>query len=146
MLNYTSYVKNVCVLWLSVNEKRLNLQRLYRVKAFNGCDLVWTYIMAFTRRCVWDESNLAKFTIIVLNVATVDAPGVIISIPWRPCMHGVYLFECSRMYYIRSLCGNGFHIGVGSSLSVRQRWAMLEAWVRGTDRLKVSRFFFLSFP
>ena len=27
-----------------------------------------------------------------LNLATVDVPGVIISLLWRPCNHGLYLF------------------------------------------------------
>ena len=55
---------------------------------------------AFTRRCVWDESNLATYRILVLNLATVDVPGVIISLLWRPCKHGLYLFGHNIIVYI----------------------------------------------
>ena len=48
-------------------------------------------LKAFTWRCVWDESNLANSNP-VLNVATVDVPGVIISLLRRPvCMDCTFL-------------------------------------------------------
>lgn len=36
----------------------------------------------------------------VLNIATVDVPGVIISLLRRPCKHELYLFGCNKIVYI----------------------------------------------
>ena len=57
----------------------------------------------------------------VLNVATVDVPGVIISIPWRPCKHGLYPFGCNQMYYIGLLTVMIFISAWALTLSVRQQ-------------------------
>ena len=54
---------------------------------------------AFTRRCVLDESNFATYRILVLNLATEDVPDVIISLLWRPCKHGFYLFGHNIIVY-----------------------------------------------
>ena len=44
--------------------------------------------------------NLANHRIIVLNLATVDALGVITSLLWRPCKHELYLFGRNKIVYI----------------------------------------------
>ena len=44
--------------------------------------------------------NLANHRIIVLNKATVDVPGVIISLLWRPYKHELYLFGHNKIVYI----------------------------------------------
>ena len=49
-------------------------------------------LKAFTRRCVWDSLKSSTFLNHVLNVATVDVPGVITSLLRRPCKHRLYPF------------------------------------------------------
>ena len=44
--------------------------------------------------------NLANYDKSVLNVATVDVPGVITSILWRPCKHELYPYGSSASVYL----------------------------------------------
>ena len=68
----------------------------------------------------------------VLNIATVDVPGVIISIPWRPVsMDCTILVQSNVLYW--SLYGNDFHIGVGSDVvcsTLIGSWKSLCSWNR----------------
>ena len=67
-----------------------------------------------------------KFVFTVLNIATVDVPGVIISIPKRLCRHGVHLAWCSRLRYTGLLRYDFSYRRGLLTLSVQLRWAMLE--------------------
>ena len=60
--------------------------------------------------------NLANHIIVVLNVATVDVLGVIISLLRRPCKHGLYLFGHNEIVYIGLPMVAIIHIGVGSDV------------------------------
>ena len=51
-----------------------------------------------------------------MNVATVDVPGVITSLLWKPCKHGLYLFGRSIIVYVGLLKEAIIHIGVGSDV------------------------------
>ena len=65
---------------------------------------VGTVVHTYRRRlldAVFETScNLASHRIIVLNKATVDVPGVITSLLWRPCKHELYLFGRNKIVYI----------------------------------------------
>ena len=121
---------------------------------------------AFTRRCVWDESNFATYRILVLNLATVDVPDVIISLLWRPCKHGFYLFGHNILYRSpksstsqkrnRQVCLSVFaevsatlrdgaiiHIGMGSDVVCSTKIGNVRALTRGTYNRTTSRFFYV---
>ena len=51
-----------------------------------------------------------------MNVATVDVPGVIISLLRRPCKQGLYPFGYIYIVYIGLLLVEIIHIGVGSDV------------------------------
>ncbi len=74
-------------------------------------------------------------------MATVDVPGVIISIPWRPCKHGLYHFGCNQMFYIGLLTDAVFISAWALTLSVRLRLGNARASVRGIDNRTIPRFF-----
>ena len=67
--------------------------------------------------------------------STVDVPGVIISIPWRPYRHRLYPFGMQSNVLYRSLYGNDFHIGVGSnvvcSTTIGMQEPRLVEWTTG---------------
>ena len=124
---------------------------------------------AFTRRCVWDESNFATYRILVLNLATEDVPDVIISLLWRPCKHGFYLFGHNIIVYyiglqkvvqaksgIAKFCLSVFaevsatlrdgaiiHIGMGSDVVCSTKIGNVRALTRGTYNRTTSRFFYV---
>ena len=58
----------------------------------------------------------SKFNNPVLNVATVDVPGVIISLLWRPCKHGIVPSWEQWLVYMGLLMVAIIHIGVGSDV------------------------------
>ena len=63
-----------------------------------------------------------KFIIVVSNMVNGRCPrGGIISIPWRPCKHGLYPFGCNQMYYIGLLMVMIFISAWALTLSVRQQ-------------------------
>ena len=82
------------------------------------------------------------YSIIVLNEAMEDAPGVIISIPLRPCKHELYPYGCSVSCLYGSLGGGVYHIGVGSDVVGSTMIGNARASVRGTGNRKFPRFFY----
>ena len=62
--------------------------------------IVQTYEGVYSTLCFETHWNLANGSIIVSNKATVDVPGVIISLLRRPCKHELYLFGRNRIVYI----------------------------------------------
>ena len=75
----------------------------------------------------------SKFNNPVMNVATVDVPGVIISTPWRPCKHGLHPCRCCRVHYTGLLTVAVFHIGVGSDVVCSTGLGNARALMRGMD-------------
>ena len=67
----------------------------------------------------------------VLNVATVDVPGVIISIPWRPCKHILCPLGYNAMCYIGLFTDAIFISAWALTLSVQLDLAMQEPWYVG---------------
>ena len=82
----------------------------------------------------------SKFTIKVLNVATVDVPGVIISLQRGPCKHGLYLFGHNNCL-LWSSNGLIIHIGVGSDVVCSTLMGSARASMRGTDNRRFHAFF-----
>ena len=78
-----------------------------------------------------------------MNVATVDVPGVIISLLRRPRKHGLYLFGRSIIVYVGLLKEAIIHIGVGSDVVCSIRLGNARALTRGTDNRTISRFFYV---
>ena len=63
-----------------------------------GWEMIVQDIMkAFIQRCVRDASNLANSLYLILNVATVDAQGVIYPVPKNPRKHVLCLFGSMRV-------------------------------------------------
>ena len=73
-------------------------------------------IKAFTQRSVLDESNLATLDIIVWNLATVDASGVIISTRVDICKPSLYLVGYDVFLQYIYCTVSIIHIGVGSDV------------------------------
>ena len=67
----------------------------------------------------------------VLNVATVDVPGVIISIPWRPCKHRLCPLGCNVICCIGLFTDAIFISAWALTLSVQLDLAMQEPWYVG---------------
>lgn len=82
----------------------------------------------------------------VLNLATVDAPGVIISIPLRPYRYGLYPYGRSVSCLYGSYGGSISHIGVGSDVVCSTGLGNARALVRGTGNKKFPRFFYAFLP
>ena len=76
-----------------------------------------------------------------MNVATVDVPGVIISLLRRPCKHGLYLFGRSMIVYVGLPMVAIIHIGVGSDVVCSSGLGNARALVRGTDNRRFHAFF-----
>ena len=80
-----------------------------------------------SRRNLWilnakfeTHRNLANYDNPVLNVATVDVPGVITSILWRPCKQELYPYGSSACVYL-GLCVEAYIISTWAlTLSVQQ--------------------------
>ena len=104
-----------------------------------------------------------------MNLATVDVPDVIISLLWRPCKHGFYLFGHNIIVYyiglqkvvqaksgIAKFCLSVFaevsatlrdgaiiHIGMGSDVVCSTKIGNVRALTRGTYNRTTSRFFYV---
>lgn len=87
--------------------------------------------------------NLANYGIIVLNIATVDVPGVIISLPLTPLSkHGIFFRDAGASAYIGVKWAVYIHIGVGSDVVCSTIIGNARASVRGIDSKVVPRFFY----
>ena len=73
-------------------------------------------IKAFTNALFMTHRNLATLDIVVLNKATVDAPGVIKSLLWRPCKHELYPFQVRYVVYTGLPMEAVIHNSVGSDV------------------------------
>ena len=77
----------------------------------------------------------------VLNIATVDVPGVIISIPWRPCKHILCPLGYNAMCYIGLFTDAIFISAWALTLSVQLDLAMQEPWYVGRTTGRFHAFF-----
>ena len=94
--------------------------------------------------CLRPIEILAKhFKSSVLNVATVDVPGVIISLLRRPCKHELYPFGRNAIVYIGLQMVAVIHIGVGSNVVCSTELGNARASMGGTDNRTISRFFYV---
>ena len=94
--------------------------------------------------CLRPIEILAKhFKSSVLNVATVDVPGVIISLLRRPCKHELYLFGRNIIVYIGLQMVAVIHIGVGSNVVCSTELGNARASMGGTDNRTISRFIYV---
>ena len=97
-------------------------------------NIVQDILKAFTLRCVWDASESCKhYDIIVLNLATVDAQGVIISFLRRPCKHVLCPLGRNEWFIMVSKWEVVIHIGVGSDVVCSTTIGNARASMRGTD-------------
>ena len=83
-----------------------------------GGQAVQEILKAFTN-AVFETIRILQIQNPVLNVATVDVPGVITSLLRRLCKHELYLFGCSITVYIGLLWWRLFISAWVLTLSVR---------------------------
>ena len=62
------------------------------MKRVMGGIIIVRYIFKAFTNALFKTYRILQIQNPVLNLATVDVPGVIISTPWRPYKHELYLF------------------------------------------------------
>ena len=97
-------------------------------------------LKAFTN-AVFETYRILQIQNPVLNVATVDVPGVIISLLRRPFKHGMYPLGYRMFVYVGLPMVAVIHIGVGSDVVCSSGLGNARALVRGTDNRRFHAFF-----
>ena len=96
-------------------------------------------LKAFTN-AVFETYRILQIQNPVLNVATVDVPGVIISLLRRPVSTDC-TFSGTMIVYYGLLMEMIIHIGVGSDVVCSSGLGNARALVRGTDNRRFHAFF-----
>ena len=89
--------------------KRLRRAKSKLHEAGHGWDNNIRYIFKAFTNALFKTYRILQIQNPVLNLATVDVPGVIISTPWRPYKHELYLFGHNFCLY-RSFNGKTIFI------------------------------------
>ena len=115
-----------------LSRKRQGSSRRAKWGKTHDADYGWERETGHRRRLsrfVLDVSESRKFSNSVLNLATVDAPGVIISLPvaYFVCKNSLFTRVCLHDCYIVMLIISAWAL----ALSVQQNWAMREPWYVG---------------
>lgn len=107
------------------------------MKRVMGGIIIVRYIFKAFTNALFKTYRILQIQNPVLNLATVDVPGVIISIPWRPCKHRLCPLGCNVICCIGLFTDAIFISAWALTLSVQLDLAMQEPWYVGrtTGRL-----------